>query len=348
VSALAPRGAPPGGASGASITLVLGAGGFLGLNLVDALLAHGVTPRCGRRKRSAVLALRERKVPLVQADLDDPDQLRAAMAGCRTVFHAAGHYPRLSLDLAAALDTGLRQLRNVLDAAAAAGVRRVVYVSSTATAAPASAGPSDERHVHAQMPGLGTYHDLKWAMERVALDETRLEVIVACPGACLGPWDLRAGTSALLYALARRLDPPHPDGVVNAVDVRDVALGLVRLSQHPAPPRRILLSAANLGLHGLLCALAPRYGAPPPSPALSAAEAIRLADAEERRSLESGRRPALSREIVDLVVHGIPLDAALSRSALDLRYRPLEETLAASDEWARRMRFIPQPQVTPS
>lgn len=326
--------------------LVLGAGGFLGLNLVDALLAQGVTPRCGRRRRSAVLALRERKVPLAQADLDAPDELCAAMAGCRTLFHAAGHYPRLSLDREAALTTGLRQMRNVLDTAAASGVQRVVYVSSAATAAPAT-GPSDERHLHACMPGLGTYHDLKWTMEQVALHENRVEVVVACPGACLGPWDLRAGTSALLYALARGLDPPHPDGIVNLVDVRDVALALVRLAQHPCPPRRLLLSAANHRLHELLAALAPRYGALPPSPPLSAAEAIRLADAEERRSLATGRRPGVSREIVDLVVHGVPLDAALSRSALALRYRPLEETLAASDEWARRMRFIPSPQVTP-
>lgn len=321
--------------------LVLGAGGFLGLNLVDALLAGSIVPRCGRRKRGNVLALRQRKVPLVLADLDDPASLVEAMAGAEVVFHLAGHYPRLSLDRDLAIATGTRQLRNVLDAAARSGVRRVIYVSSTATVAPNPSGLSDERHVFAAAPGFGTYHDLKWAMEAIALAEDRVEVVVACPGACLGPWDLRVGTSALLLGLARGMDPPHADGIVNPVDARDVALGLVRLAAMPSPPRRLLLTAGNHRLADLLADLARHYGVAPPSPPLPAAEAIRLADEEERRAHDGRTRPLVSREIVDLVVHGVEIDAALARDALGLRFRPLAETVSALDEWARRMRLLP-------
>jgi dihydroflavonol-4-reductase len=321
--------------------LVLGAAGFLGLNTVDALLARGEVPRCGRRRRSNVLALRTRKVPLLEADLDARDELRAAMTGCESVIHAAGHYPRFSFDRAGAIETGVRQMRNVLDAAAAAGVRRLVYVSSAATAAPATSGASDERSVHAAAPGFGTYHDLKWEMERLALAEDRFEVAVACPGACLGPWDWRVGTSALFVAVACGLDPRHPDGVINPVDARDVAEALVRLALMPAPPRRVLLAAGNHRLHPLLVALAQRYRVGPISAPMPAREAVRFADAEEQRAAEQGGRPALSREIADLVVHGVPLDARFATSALGLRFRPLDETLQAADAFARRMRFIP-------
>ena len=328
-------------------TLVLGASGFLGLNLVDALLAAGVRPRCARRKRSNVLALRQRRAPMVLADLDAPDSLEAAMAGCETVFHLAGHYPRLSLEPARTLAVGITQIAAVLDAAARTGVRRVVYVSSTATAAPAPGPPgvrrpSDERDVFADSPGFGAYHDLKWAMEARALREDRLEVLVACPGACLGPWDLRGGTSGLLLGLARGLDPAHPEGVINPVDVRDVALALVLLAEHPAPPRRLLLSAANLHLHGLLAELAGRYGVAPPQPPLSDEAARAFADAEELAIAVSAGRARLSREIVDLVVHGVPLDARLSSAALGLRYRPLAETLDDADDWSRQMGLLPE------
>ena len=321
--------------------LVLGAGGFLGLNLVEALLAAGEVPRCGRRTRGNVLALRALRVPMVSAELEDPLELERAMAGCATVFHLAGHYPRLSLDPAGALATGLGQLRNVLEAAARGGVRRLVYVSSAATAAPAPSGPSDERHVYAARPGHGTYHGLKWEMERLALAEDRLEVVVACPGACLGPWDLRVGTSALLVATARGLDPPHPDGWINLIDARDVATALLRISTLAAPPRRVLLSGANRRLHPLLRELALRYGVAPPSPPLDADAAIALADAEEARAARERGRPALSREIVDLLVHGVRLDTRLAEEALGLRCRPLAQTLSAADAWARRMRIIP-------
>lgn len=322
--------------------VVLGAAGFLGLNLVDALLAEGIEPTAGRRKRTNVLALRQRKVPMVQTDLDDPGSLEAAFAGADTVFHLAGHYPRLSLDPDGARETGLRQLNHVLDAAATAGVRRVVYVSSTATVAPSPTGaPSTEAHVFADAPRFGTYHALKWHMEQRALAEDRLEVVVACPSACLGPWDLRVGTSALIVATARGLDVPHPDGVVSWVDARDVGLGLVRLGQHPSPARRVLLSAGGMRLQELLEQLTRRYRVAPPSKPMSADAARAFCDAEEHRAQAEGGRPALARELADLIIHGVPLDAALARRTLGLSFRSLSVTLDAFDDWARRVRILP-------
>lgn len=322
--------------------LILGAGGFLGINLVDALLEAGIVPRCGRRRRSNVLALRSRRVPLVHADLDDGDSLREAMRDTDVVFHLAGHYPRLSTAPDVAMELGTRQLRAVLDAAAAAGVGRVVYASSTASVAPnPDGGPSDERHVFPTVPGHGTYHDLKWAMEEIAQAERRVDVLVACPSGCLGPWDLRVGTSAMLVAIARGMDPPHPDGIANLVDVRDVAVGLIRMAERADAPRRVILNGQGVMLQGFLEQLADRYGVRRPSPALPASDALALADAEERRVETEGGRPALSREIADLVVHGVPMDTRLAEQALGMRWTPLQETLDAFDGWARRLGFIP-------
>ena len=321
--------------------LILGAAGFIGINLFDALAEGGVRARCGRRRRTNVLPLRSRKAELVQADLDDIGSLEAAMDGVELVYHAAGHYPRLSLDRAGAMATGRRQMLNVLNAAAEAGVRRLVYVSTTATVAPNEGGLSDERHVYPRNPGIGTYHDLKWEMEQIAASEERLEVVTACPAGCLGPWDLRVGTSALLAAIAHGMKPAHPDGIVNLVDARDVGAALSALGTMESPPRRLLLSAHTEGLHDLLVRMALRYGAAPPPPPLEADEAQRFADREERRASEEGGRARLSREIADLVVHGVPVDGSLAERLLGLQYRPLASTLETFDVWARRMRIIP-------
>ncbi|MCA9515192.1 MAG: NAD-dependent epimerase/dehydratase family protein, partial [Myxococcales bacterium] len=162
---------------------VLGAAGFIGINLVDALVAEGLTPRCGRRRRTNVIPLRRRGVPLVEADLDAPETLAAAFADTDVVFHLAGHYPRHGRAPEETVARALRELRAVLDAAAAAGVRRLVFVSSTATAAKRADGrPSTEADVFPADPGVGAYHAAKWAMERLALAEDRLDVVVACPG----------------------------------------------------------------------------------------------------------------------------------------------------------------------
>lgn len=322
--------------------LVLGAAGFLGANLVRVMVARGITPTCGRRPRTNVLTLRGLGVPYAMTDLESPEELRAAMTGHDVVFHLAGHYPKFSFDREGAIGTGLRQLEHVLDAAATTGVKRVIHVSSTATVAAVPGRASTEDDVFDAPPGFGTYHDLKWLLEARAREERRVDVVIACPGACIGPWDLRVGTSALLVALARGMDPKHPDGIVSIVDPEDVARGLLALAEAERPPPRLLLSGGSHALHALLDALALRYKVAPPSAPLSAAEATALADHAEHRAASAGGRPELSREIVDLVVHGAHLDASRSLPLVGA-YTSLATTLDRFDAWAQRMRLVPRP-----
>ena len=317
--------------------LLLGAGGFLGLNTVDALLACGIVPRCGRRRRGNVLGLRERKVQLVEADLDKPETLVEAMRGCRTVVHLAGHYPRLSNRPQQTLQLAIRQTQAVLEGAVTAGVERLIYVSSTATVAPAPARASNEEDVFAAAPGFGAYHDVKWAMESLVSSERRLETVTVCPGACLGAFDWKIGTAAMLWQLRRGECPPHPDGIVSWVDVRDVALAIARLVAAPSLPKRLLIAAASRGFHQFLLEVADRYQVRGVSEPLPPEAAIALADAEEARALAEGGRPRLSREIVDLILHGPRVDASRSRQVLGLDYRPLDRSLAAFDAWAKRL-----------
>jgi len=253
------------------------------------------------------------------------------------VIHLAGHYPKLSNDPRAAIALAERQTRAVLFAAAAAGVERLIYVSSTATVAPRAGGPSTEADVFAEEPAFGTYHSVKWRLEAMVRAESSLSTVVVCPGACLGPWDFRGGTSALLWSLLRGVAPHHPDGVVSWVDARDVGIAIARLVERRALPARVLVAAASERLHALLERLAPRYGLGSIPAALEPHAAIALADAEEARVAAAGGRPLLSREIVDLVLHGAEIDARWSREQLGLRYRPLSDTLDAFDSFARRL-----------
>jgi len=324
----------------ASTPLVIGAAGFLGINLVDAFAAEGVRPRCGRRQRTNVIPLRRRGAALVLADLGDPASLDRALDGVDLVFHLAGHYPRDVLTPAASLARALRETSALLEACARARIRRLVYVSSTATVAPRPGGGASTEADRFPSPPRGLYHRIKWHLETLVEAEDRFETVTVCPGACLGPWDLRVGTSAFIVALARGLAPPFPDGVVNLVDARDVATALVRLGRLPAPPPRLILSAHTWRLSALLARLSERYDAPLGT-ALDPAAAIALADEEERRVHGTPQRAALAREIVDLVLEGVPVDATLAARRLGLSWTPLTETLDAFDAWARRLRIIP-------
>lgn len=323
--------------------LVIGGTGFVGLNLVDALVARGVETRVTRRRRSITAFVRSRPVELVEADLGDVDSLVRAMRGVDVVFLAAGHYPRYSLDRDAALRTGVQQVRHACEAALRAGVERLVFTSSTGALAQAPAGrPADERDVPAEMPADSVYRAVKWALEREveAAVARGLPAVTVIPAGCVGPWDVRCGTGGILVGTVRGLLPWYVDGTVNLVDVGDVATAHVRAAC-AEPGSRYCVAGHTVSMHSLLELLVRRYGGRMPPERLSADAGRARADAEERAAAPTRARVPMPRELVDLVAAGQPVSSERARRELGIRFASLEEALDRAHEWFRRYRYLP-------
>ena len=112
--------------------LVTGATGCVGANIVEALLARGDTVRALRRATSRLDALAGLSFESVTGDVTDEASLPAAMDGCDVVFHAAAisQYWRSQPDVI--YHVNVTGTRNVLRAALAQGVKRVIFTSSVA------------------------------------------------------------------------------------------------------------------------------------------------------------------------------------------------------------------------
>ena len=116
--------------------LVTGGAGFIGSHLTEALLRRGDSVRVlddlstGRREN---LAAFERDIELIIGDLRDPEVVARAVRGVDVVFHqgALPSVPRSIADPATVHDVNATGTLNVLLAARDAGVRRVVYASSS-------------------------------------------------------------------------------------------------------------------------------------------------------------------------------------------------------------------------
>lgn len=108
--------------------LVTGATGFLGSRLVQVLLADDVRVRALVRRPALLSENRPRGLESVGGDVTDAESTRKAAASCEVIFHCAWGGSSLS----DSRHINVEGTRNVMTAAAAAGVRRVVHVSSMA------------------------------------------------------------------------------------------------------------------------------------------------------------------------------------------------------------------------
>jgi len=328
--------------------VVIGGTGFIGLAIVDALLARGVEVRVTRRKRSITLLVRKRAVELVDASLETRDALARAMEGADVVFLAAGLYPRYSSDAAGSIAAGVAGVRNACEAAVAAGVPRLVYTSSTAVLGPALGDrPADERDRLAEPPPDSVYRAVKWHLEH-EIDRAaagRLDVVTVLPGGCLGPGDLRVGTSGLFVGVAHAALPWYVDGLVNVVDVADVADVHVEAATRAPRGARYCVAGHTVRLGSLLQTVARRYGGRAPEVTLEADAARARADAEERAAEPLRKRVPFPREMVDIVLSGQRISSAKAERELDLSTTPLTTALDRAHAWLVRCKQVPAPSL---
>src|SRR5207245_183155 len=87
----------------------------------------------------------------------------------------------------------------------------------------------------------------KSAMEDLVLDAARIgfPVVVVNPTAFFGPYDSKPTSGTQILMIARRLMPLYMAGKANAIDVRDVAEGMVRAAERGRPGERYILGNWN-------------------------------------------------------------------------------------------------------
>lgn len=325
--------------------LVLGATGFIGGNLVRALLARGHQVRAFRRRPGPALALEGLQVEEAFGDVRSRAAVQAALAGCDVVFHAAGYYPTSGLDLPGALREGAASVRSVLEAARRAGTPRVVYTSSLSTIGRPSEPGRLANETDFYLPGTSghPYPESKYVMEQEAYRYIAwgLPAVVVCPAAVFGPGDVKPTSGVALLAVARGLLPFYVGGRINAVDVRDVVAAQVAAAERGRVGEKYILGGWNVSVGELIRAMAEAAGVPAPHRRLPEGLVYALAVAgEEVGRLIPGSPAKYLTTGVEQVRSGQYLDSSKAQRELGLARRPLVETFRDSLEWFRSHGYL--------
>ena len=193
-----------------SRALVTGASGFIGRRLVARLLEGASVLRALVRAPETVESWSDR-VEVVAGDVRDPDRVRAAVADVETVFHLAATVHDLrGIRKGEHWGVTVEGTRNVLDAAQAAGVKRLVFVSSLAVYGEPSVAQRDESEPHSPRSAYGR---AKATAERLVLTLGQTSGIhVSClrPALVYEP-GCKGNLPRMIAMIDRGLFPPPPE-----------------------------------------------------------------------------------------------------------------------------------------
>jgi dihydroflavonol-4-reductase len=201
----------------------------------------------------------------VVGDLREPGFLKKAMSGCEAVFHVAADYRLWCRDPREMERSNVEGTRALIQAAAEAGVRRVVYTSSVATMGFLGDGQlADEDSPVSVERMVGPYQRTKFMAEQIALRAPH--VVVVNPTTPIGEQDIKpTPTGQIVVDFLRRKFPAYVDTGLNLVDVTECARGHLQAFEKAKPGERYILGGENLTLKQILDKLAEITGLPSPS-----------------------------------------------------------------------------------
>lgn len=302
-------------------TLVTGVSGFLGWHVARLLQQQGREVRALVRPGVGIPELSD--IEIVRGDLRQPQSLKAAVQGCRALFHVAADYrlwtPKPEEMYAANVDG----TRVILRAAAEAGATRIVYTSTVGCIGFVPGGEGDETTPTSLEKMSGHYKRSKFLAEQAALAVARegAPVVIVNPTAPVGDHDFKpTPTGQTIVDFLQGKMPAYVDTGLNVVDAEDVALGHLLAEAKGRSGERYILGSQNLTLRAIFAILAEWSGRPAPKVQIPYAVAYLAALVDTGLAELTGRPPRAPLEGVKMAK--VKMWVTHQKAAQELGYKP--------------------------
>jgi len=316
-------------------SLVTGGTGFIGRQLVSALLCRGDVVRvldCAPPFDPSP------GIDFVQGSILDGAAVRRALDGIDCVFHLAAIPHLWAPDVDDFDAVNRRGTEMLLAAAAAAQVRRFVHCSTEAVLMlPRVTAVIDEAAPSTLDDMAGPYTRSKYLAEQAAVAAARggFPVVIVNPTLPIGRGDRRVTPPTALMALyLLRRSRFFLDCVLNLVDVRDVAAGMLLAAEHGRPGERYILGGENMRLREVATLLGRMGGRE--TRMWSVPGALALASGHICQWTSDNithRMPTVTAEGVRLALRSAPIDNAKARRELGYAPRPVLEAVTGAASW---------------
>lgn len=335
-----------------AFTLVTGATGFLGSQLVRTLLERGESVKALVRPGSNLSALSgfpSDRFKIAVGDIRIEHSVFAALASCTRMYHVAANFKMWDPDPSRIILPAVEGMRATLRAARARKLEKIVVTSSAGVlGTTASEELMDETHEF-NLADPEAYFAAKVAADKVAAEfiADGLPVVLALPATIAGPGDWKPTPNGQLLLEYLKTPPtshfPVSAGGINVVDVEDVALGHALAMERGVVGERYLLSGENLTLVKLFETLADLTGLAEPS-APKSKGLLKFAGKlfELNARLRGGEPPITARLANDYADTFSFVTCKKAEDALGYQHRSAREALTRSVRWFLANGYVPK------
>lgn len=246
---------------------ITGSTGFMGVHLALRLAKDGHTVKALCRDKSKAEALDHPNIQLVEGDIANPDALRRGMSGCEQVYHLAALAKPWDKDPLAFNKANIQGTINVLDAAKAKGIKKVVITSTAGVLGYSLNGEIVDETLRKDVELSTAYEQTKLRGEEIArrMAKEGLHVVIVNPTRVYGPGVLSQSNSTTKmikqFSLGKwRVIPSNGEGVGNYVYIDDVIQGHILAMEKGRSGERYILGAENASFNQFFAKLREHTG----------------------------------------------------------------------------------------
>jgi dihydroflavonol-4-reductase len=319
--------------------LVIGANGFLGSHVTRQLVADGADVRAMVRPTANTRGIDDLSLTTFEGDVFDTATLRAAMDGCGDVYYCVVDTRAWLRDPSPLFHTNVDGLRNVLEVAKDANLRRFVFTSTYATVGRRRGRVATEDDA-IDRRRLTPYVKSRVKAEDLVLcyaSEVGLPAVAMCVSTTYGSGDWgRTPHGAFIAGAVFGKLPFAMEGIqLETVGVDDAARALILAAEHGRTGERYLVSERMIPLKEVVRIAADEAGVPPPRRSISVPVLYGLGALGSLRARFTGKDAELSLASVRMMRAEHDVDHSKAVRELGWQPRPVEESIReAARFWA--------------
>ncbi len=330
--------------------LVTGAAGFIGSNVVRALLERGHDVRAMTLPGEDTRNLRGLAASRFEGDVTDAASVECAVRDVEVVFHLAAVFSLWDRDAERMRRVNVEGTRIVLDAARRAGTARVVHTSSIARFGGQGRGVrATERDAYALGPTGDVYAQTKRDAHEVAVRAAReQDVVIVAPCGPVGPGDVGpTPTGRLLVASLTMPVAVSADTVTCFADVRDMAVGHVLAAERGRRGETYLLGTEDLSMQEVARVALDAAGRKAPVLTVPLGAARLAGHVAERVARVTARPPLLTAAAARIAQLELRADCTKSHDELGVPRSPVRDAIGDAVAWFEREGYLARAAARP-